>query len=428
MCEDQCRICAKTVQEKDATNLFDIQNKNLLLQLKDLTGVRLKNNLGFPKLMCCDCKKDLTSAYKFRDNFLRVQTSFKIKSSRGYRKPTSEILIEATEFIQVFPVKEERNIVIEKHEVISSADEEKEINIIESQDLNKRQILTFAKGSKDEINALELKPNEENTLEDTKIFIEEVISEKFDENFDTTKPVSDEEALYINDSDVDYSPETTECPVKKPKTNRKSKKAERLLAEGQKNKIKKEITKSRKKRNDAYEHPNIFICDQCGNHFTCRHHFKLHLRRHSGDKRCACELCPDKFFTSSELRRHMRRHTGERPFACKFCERRFTDYSTRIKHERTHTNERPFMCSQCGKSFTTSYILKNHMLTHTGERLFKCEVCNRSFTRRTHLVVHFRSIMHKQAVEKDKRPNSQEELTQSHCLIPQSTNVSTFLV
>ncbi|XP_037816415.1 transcription factor Ouib-like isoform X2 [Lucilia sericata] len=390
MCEDQCRICAKTVQEKDATNLFDIQNKNILLQLKDLTGVR-------------------------------------VKRSRGYRKPTSEVLIEATEFVQVFAVKEERNIVIDKHEVISSADEEKEINI-ESQDLNKRQILTFAKGSRDEINALELKPNEENTLEDTKILIEEVICEKLDENFDTSKPVSDEEALYINDSDVDYNPETAECPVKKPKTNRKGKKAERLLGEGQNTKIKKEITKSRKKRKDAYEHPNIFICDQCGNHFTCRHHFKLHLRRHSGDKRCACELCPDKFFTSSELRRHMRRHTGERPFACKFCDRRFTDYSTRIKHERTHTNERPFMCSQCGKSFTTSYILKNHMLTHTGERLFKCDVCNRSFTRRTHLVVHFRSIMHKQAVEKDKRPTSQEELTQSRCLIPQSTNVSTFLV
>lgn len=134
----------------------------------------------------------------------------------------------------------------------------------------------------------------------------------------------------------------------------------------------------------------------------------------------------------------MRRHTGERPFACKYCERRFTDYSTRIKHERTHTNERPFMCSQCGKSFTTSYILKNHMLTHTGERQFKyvytyvklflvwlkelfatfffrCEVCNRAFTRRTHLVVHFRSIMHKQAIGKEKPPNLMEQLSQQNC-------------
>ena len=39
----------------------------------------------------------------------------------------------------------------------------------------------------------------------------------------------------------------------------------------------------------------------------------------------------------------------------------------------------------------------------------RCDVCNKAFTRRTHLVVHFRSIMHKQAVEKDKHPESQEE-------------------
>ncbi|XP_065371203.1 transcription factor Ouib-like [Calliphora vicina] len=427
MCENLCRICAKNVNEKGAIKLFDNQNKKLLLYLKELTGLRLKNSLGFPKLMCCDCKKDLISAYKFRDDFLKVQASYKLQNSKGNKKQNSNGLVEATEFVQVFVVKEEKNITVGNQEEIYETDEEKEINI-QSQDFIKKESLTFVKASGDEVNALELQPNEENTLEDTKICIEEVICDKTDDDFDTTTPLSDE-ALDVQYSDEDYNSETKIIVSKKSKSNRKSKKVEDGHPTERGNiKIKREITKSRKKRKDAEEHPNMFICDQCGNHFTCRHHFKLHLRRHSGDKRCACELCPDKFFTSSELRRHMRRHTGERPFACKYCDRRFTDYSTRIKHERTHTNERPFMCSQCGKSFTTSYILKNHMLTHTGERHFKCNVCNRSFTRRTHLVVHFRSIMHKQAVEKDKRPISQEELPQPHSLVPQSTHIPTFLV
>ena len=32
-----------------------------------------------------------------------------------------------------------------------------------------------------------------------------------------------------------------------------------------------------------------FICDQCGNHFSSRQHFTVHLRRHTGDKKYECE-------------------------------------------------------------------------------------------------------------------------------------------
>lgn len=336
--------------------------------------------------MCCICKKNLIDAYKFREDFLKVQTSFKIKGSKGNKKHAPKDLIEATEFVQVFVVKEEKNILT--GEDFYETNEEKEINIGEPQSLNKKQNLSLSKENKEEVNALELRPNEENTLEDTKFSLEEVICDRIDD-IDTIKPLSDDDNLDCY-SDKEYKPESEILIAKKSKFNRKSKKADKTTREIENTGKKIKTTKTRKKRKDAEEHPNIYICDQCGNHFTCRHHFKLHLRRHSGDKRCACEseiiyyfylkifikflnyrLCPDKFFTSSELRRHMRRHTGERPFACKYCDRRFTDYSTRIKHERTHTNERPFMCSQCGKSFTTSYILKNHMLTHTGERHFK---------------------------------------------------------
>lgn len=41
MCESLCRICGKNVSEKDATKLFDNQNQKLLIQIKDLTGVKV---------------------------------------------------------------------------------------------------------------------------------------------------------------------------------------------------------------------------------------------------------------------------------------------------------------------------------------------------------------------------------------------------
>ncbi|KAM7364331.1 uncharacterized protein ACRADG_000867 isoform 2-T2 [Cochliomyia hominivorax] len=422
MSENVCRICAKSTHGKHATKLFDNQNQNLLIQIKDITG--LKNSLGLPDVICSLCKMDLITAYQFRENFLKIQASFKIRGSRANKKQKPNGLIQATEFVQVFVVKEEKNISSANHEDIH-AYEEKEINFNETEELNKRQNFKFLKEDIDEINALELKPNEENTLNDSKFDLERNC-DVTDDDIVSAKTLSDDGNLFKDSDD--------QCSVQK-NNNFKVRKSKLFFKNKQSNKssenddnIQMNITKPKKSRKDADEHSNMFICDQCGNHFTCRHHFKLHLRRHTGDKRCACELCPDKFFTSSELRRHMRRHTGERPFACKYCERRFTDYSTRIKHERTHTNERPFMCSQCGKSFTTSYILKNHMLTHTGERHFRCDVCNKAFTRRTHLVVHFRSIMHKQAVEKLKCPILHEEVPQSNSLLPQPTNISSFLV
>lgn len=239
--------------------------------------------------MCCICKRDLVDAYKFREDFLKVQASFKIKGSKGSKKHAAlEGLIEATEFVQVFVVKEEKNILTGNREDFYETNEEKEINIGESQDFSKKQNLSLSKENKEEVNALELRPNEENTLEDTKFSLEEVVYDKIDA-FDTVKPLSDDNDVHSNDSDKEYKPEYEILLAKKSEFNRKSKKTNRTTKEIENTEIKIKTTKNRKKRKNAEEHPTIYICDQCGNHFTCHHHFKLHLRRHSGDKRCACE-------------------------------------------------------------------------------------------------------------------------------------------
>ncbi|KAL9873089.1 uncharacterized protein ACN427_009514 [Glossina fuscipes fuscipes] len=368
MVQELCRVCATAAHEDTAIKLFERNQKELLQQLRLLTGSMIKNSIGYPRLVCWACQQKLMDAYAFRQCFVKSQLFFKEKmrekliamqEAKKFKEKT-----RTPKDSELFPntVKEEEgndnnDRKKEDHEeVYESSEFENVLKEEEHQGLSKDDI--FEAEEEEFIN----------------------IDQKIESNFSVYE--------FNNEDEPDGNVETmNNASVEK-------KSPERLQLE------KKKTFKGRKKRKNAPEEPRQYICDQCGNHFSCRHHFVIHLRRHTGDKQYACEICPDKFFTNSELTRHMRKHTGERPFACKFCLRKFTDYSTRVKHERTHTNERPFQCNGCGKSFTTSYILKNHMLTHTGEKLFSCNLCNRSFSRRTHLVVHYRSILHKQAEEK----------------------------
>lgn len=232
-----------------------------------------------PHLICANCNSDLFEAYKFREDFLKVQTSFKSHVTRANKKLKSNCLIKETEFVQVLVVKEEKNVTIGESERTFEG-EEKEFNF------SKKEFLSL-----EETNALELKPCEENISEDAKNAIDHKINKvdsTLDYNFDETEIFSDFEEEGIKESDEEYNPNGDKKDmVRKCKLNQHKKK---IRPSGRKiNESKDEIVKSRKKRKDDQEHPKLFICDQCGNHFTCRHHFKLHLRRHSGDKRCACE-------------------------------------------------------------------------------------------------------------------------------------------
>ncbi|XP_073819301.1 uncharacterized protein [Musca autumnalis] len=403
-----CRTCAMEQRNGDTLKLFDRRHKKLLVQIQEVTGILLKNSgHGLPKLMCTTCHQSLQQAVKFRENVIKVQALLADRLKADKEDETNG----TTEFFQVSVKEEEFSVKSETTDVV----EEKEIHI-EAQD----RIAYKAEDdncNSDQKDTLEIKSNEKETLEDTSL---SVLNEIWSESEDTTdftasntqyeeEPHMLSDTLKLNGSDS----EREEMPnISLPRErNIKSRKRIATVSAGKADRksLKIRPKESKPRKREKTDSSNRFICDQCGNNFTCSHYFKLHLRRHAGDRQCACELCPDKFFTNSELRRHMRKHTGERPFACQFCDRKFTDYSTRIKHQRTHTNERPFTCSQCGKSFTSTYILKNHMLTHTGERHFRCEVCDKAFARRTHLMVHYRSIMHKQALEKLNIPKEKNQ-------------------
>ncbi|XP_016980450.1 transcription factor Ouib [Drosophila rhopaloa] len=146
----------------------------------------------------------------------------------------------------------------------------------------------------------------------------------------------------------------------------------------------------------------IYKCELCGTPFVSRSTFLRHMRKHAGERPFSCKECDARFLSAAELRAHLHVHTGGQPFACRYCERKYVSYMGRMNHERTHTNERPYVCEECGKTFSYSNVLKKHMVIHTGERDFRCDLCDRSFQRKEHLVVHFRSMFHRQNVERKK--------------------------
>lgn len=221
----------------------------------------------------------MKEAHTFRENVLKVQASFEENRTTpncDHKRKRKEDAFE-TEFVPVY-VKEEKEAEIA---------EEKEMNVVDPRLYCKKEGEdTFEK----EINVLDIRPNEENNaLEDTKTSItEDRISS--DGNITDGSSFNEEDI----EADVEYTPNAhlpkkTKNKVNKKRFVDKTTNNTRDVVEIDINIPPKKGSTSRRRRKDQKDNQNLFICDKCGNHFTCRHHFKLHLRRHTGDKQCACE-------------------------------------------------------------------------------------------------------------------------------------------
>ncbi|XP_025096079.1 oocyte zinc finger protein XlCOF19-like isoform X2 [Pomacea canaliculata] len=133
-------------------------------------------------------------------------------------------------------------------------------------------------------------------------------------------------------------------------------------------------------------HGNIkpYICNECGQTFSFRHSYNVHMHKHTGVRPYKCSQCSKTYLTASHLKTHViSQHSGrgqEPQFQCETCGRSFLWASNLKTHQLIHTDVRPFQCSICSKGFTTKQALRLHNQSyHENERKFECDVCHKFY-------------------------------------------------
>jgi hypothetical protein len=72
-----------------------------------------------------------------------------------------------------------------------------------------------------------------------------------------------------------------------------------------------------------------------------------------------CKECGKSMSSAGNLKVHMLKHTGERRFTCNRCDKAFTQYGNLKAHQLIHSGETPFQCKICGKPFRQAGNLKH---------------------------------------------------------------------
>lgn len=135
-----------------------------------------------------------------------------------------------------------------------------------------------------------------------------------------------------------------------------------------------------------------FICDYCGKETHFRHQLLSHIRHeHLGAEGFTCKWCKKKLYSQSALKVHVLKHTKEKKFICALCGGKYVTLQSLINHTRLHTGERPYPCSQCDQSFLSASRRKDHVDRYHNQIVFECDQCHTKLNAKRSLLKHKRN-------------------------------------
>ncbi|XP_041451052.1 uncharacterized protein LOC121404776 [Drosophila obscura] len=85
----ECRACGEQIFISDPKNIFEKENSEILLRIKQLTGIPFEFDENLPTHICSCCLLDLNQAIVFRERCLKTHKRLQLKAA-GARNPVQK--------------------------------------------------------------------------------------------------------------------------------------------------------------------------------------------------------------------------------------------------------------------------------------------------------------------------------------------------